>query len=87
MAAWTIYIGNLASDTIEADLTELFLPYGPITNASIERDDLRERAQGFVQMDEAPAKAAIDALEGSAWRGRILLVNRARAHDHFARRT
>lgn len=55
-----IYVGNLSTRAIEADLRRVFSVYGDVVNVSIPRRGRRPRGFGFVEMpDEGAAHAAI----------------------------
>jgi RNA recognition motif-containing protein len=76
-----IYVGNIAYRTSEQDLLDTFAAYGEVDSARIitDRETGRSKGFGFVEMpDDEQAKAAIDALNGSAIDGRPLTVNEAR---------
>ncbi|MDO5101446.1 MAG: RNA-binding protein [Lautropia sp.] len=75
-----IYVGNLPWRTTEAQLSELFVPYGEVVSVRIvsDRDTGRSRGFAFVTIATAEgAKAAIAALNGSLLGGRALVVNEA----------
>jgi cold-inducible RNA-binding protein len=76
-----IFVGNFAFSTTEADLRQLFEPYGAVENVTVvtDRDTGRSRGFGFVEMpNNGEADAAITALNGKASGGRPLTVNEAR---------
>ena len=57
-----IFVGNLAFTTTEDDLTQLFEPFGTVSQARIatDRETGRSRGFGFVEMpNDAEAQAAI----------------------------
>ena len=58
----------------------MFEAYGSVTSVALptDRDTGRPRGFGFVEMDEAEAQKAIDALNGQDFQGRTLTVNEAR---------
>lgn len=73
-----IYVGNLSWNMTDADLNELFIQYGAVSNAKVLKDKTsgRSRGFGFVEMeDDEAAKAAIAALNDSEVQGRKLIVN------------
>jgi len=73
-----IYVGNLSWNMTDADLNELFIPYGTVTNAKVLKDKTsgRSRGFGFVEMeDDEAARTAIAALNDSEVQGRKLIVN------------
>jgi cold-inducible RNA-binding protein len=76
-----IYVGNLAKDVKEDELTQLFSEYGKVVSAKILRDlfSQESRGFGFVEMQgQEDAKKAIDALNIMDFKGKKLVVNEAR---------
>lgn len=79
-----LYVGNLAFNTTDAELQELFSAHGTVSSAQIiaDRDTGRSKGFGFVEMaDEAAAQAAIDALNGTQHNGRKITVNEAKPKE------
>ena len=76
-----IYVGNLSSQTGEADLRKTFESFGEVTQVSIIKDKFSGEPKGFGFV-EMPAKdhaqAAIAGLNGKELNGRTLNVNEAR---------
>lgn len=76
-----LYVGNLSYNVTSAELEELFGQHGTVQSADViqDRDTNRSKGFGFVEMaSDAEAQAAIDALNGKDWNGRVLTVNEAR---------
>jgi cold-inducible RNA-binding protein len=76
-----IFIGGMASAMTEAELRNLFEPYGAIEKVTIVRDreSGRSRGFGFVEMtNENEAATAIAALNGKTFAGRKITVNEGR---------
>ncbi|MGA2091342.1 MAG: RNA-binding protein [Endomicrobiales bacterium] len=76
-----IYVGNLAREVTEQDLTDLFTPFGAITSTAIIKDKFtgESRGFGFVEMAaKETGTAAIAALNGKDLKGRPLTVNEAK---------
>jgi len=76
-----IYVGNLSYSTTADDLENAFAAHGRVSSANVITDKMtgRSRGFGFVEMpDEAEARAAIAALNGTDLSGRALTVNEAR---------
>jgi RNA recognition motif-containing protein len=76
-----IFVGNLAPDVTEAQLTELFKPFGQVTSVELVRELFTGtlRGFGFVEMPgKAHSRAAIAGLNGKDLNGRPLKVNEAR---------
>ena len=75
-----IFVGSLPYTTTEEDLRKLFSAHGDVNEASVvkDRDTDRPRGFAFVEMpNEAEAKAAIQALNGTSLGGRSIAVNEA----------
>jgi cold-inducible RNA-binding protein len=76
-----LFVGNLAFETTEDALRELFSAHGEVQGVRImtDRDTGKSRGFGFVEMtnDDEAAKA-ITALNGTDLGGRALTVNEAR---------
>ncbi len=76
-----IYVGNLDVTTTEHQLRELFGAYGAVASVTlvIDRDTKIPRGFAFIEMnDNAAAEAAIKALHGTTFGGRLLALNEAR---------
>ena len=75
-----IYVGNLPFRTNSEELRDLFAEHGEVTECVIpvDRDSVRSRGFGFVDMPEDSAREAIAALDGYDMDGRELRVNEAR---------
>lgn len=78
--AKSIYVGNLPWSATEEQVQDLFSPFGPVHSVKLvsDRDTGRARGFGFVEMDDAEAVAAIEALDNASFGGRTLRVNEAR---------
>jgi RNA recognition motif-containing protein len=79
-----IYVGNLSFNTSEDGLRAAFAAHGQVATASLvmDRDTGRPRGFGFVEMnDDAEARAAMAALNGSELDGRQLTVNEAKPRE------
>jgi len=79
-----LFVGNLAFNVTKTDLVEFFSPHGVVVEAKIinERETGRPRGFAFVTMNsEEGAQAAIEALDGKAFQGRLLKVNEARPRE------
>lgn len=76
-----LFVGNMSFHTTEAELSDLFKPFGQVTRVHLVMDRETGRARGFafVEMpnDDEAAKA-IAALDGKELGGRNLKVNEAR---------
>ncbi|PNH05623.1 ribonucleoprotein, chloroplastic [Tetrabaena socialis] len=71
--------GNLSWDTRAEDLTTLFSKYGAVEDAFVptDRETGRPRGFGFVTLNEAGARQAIQELDGQEFMGRSIRVNEA----------
>src|SRR5258708_5988925 len=77
----SLFVGNMSFQTSEAELRELFAPFGQVTRVHMAMDRETGRARGFafVEMpNDAEAAAAMTALDGKEVGGRNLKVNEAR---------
>ena len=78
-----IYVGNLSFGATEQQVRDLFSEYGKIESLAMinDRDTGRFRGFAFVEMEDAAAKAAIEALNGLEVDGRVLNINEARPKE------
>lgn len=79
-----IFIAGLSYDVNDADLSDLFQEYGPITSAKviIDRQTNRSKGFGFVEIeDNEVAAKAISELNGAEYDGRTLSVSEARPRE------
>jgi hypothetical protein len=74
-----IYVGNLPFSASEADVRTLFSQHGSVDSVALptDRETGRPRGFGFVEMPQADAARAIQALNGYSMNGRPLRVNEA----------
>lgn len=79
-----LYVGNLPYSVNDAELRQMFEPYGQVVSASVvmDRETGRARGFGFVEMSNADeGNAAITAMNGNNIAGRALVVNEARPRE------
>jgi RNA recognition motif-containing protein len=79
-----LYVGNLTFSVTDADLEELFAPFGEVRSAQVvvDRQTGRSRGFGFVEMgSDAEATAAIEGLHDQDHAGRRLTVNEAKPRE------
>src|SRR5215207_9194586 len=79
-----LYVGNLTYGVGDADLEQLFAPFGSVQSAQViqDRETGRSKGFGFVEMDtEAQAQAAIEGLHDREHDGRRLTVNEAKPRE------
>lgn len=74
-----LYVGNLPFTATEDSVRALFAPHGTIEKISLisDRDTGRPRGFGFVEMSNADASRAMQALNGQDFDGRALKINEA----------
>jgi RNA recognition motif-containing protein len=74
-----IYVGNLPFSADEAAVRELFAQHGTVESVALptDRETGRPRGFGFVEMPQADAQRAMQALNGFSMGGRPLRVNEA----------
>ncbi len=76
-----IYVGNFAYEMTEQALREAFEAHGQVQEISMitDRDTGRSKGFAFVEMPTSEeAQAAITALNGKEFDGRMITVNEAR---------
>ena len=76
-----IYVGNLAYDVTEDDLTAEFGVFGKVESVAVPADKFTGRPRGFAFVEMASkseAEAAITGLNGKALKDRTIVVNEAR---------
>ena len=74
-----LYVGNLPFTATEESVRALFAPHGTVEKISLisDRDTGRPRGFGFVEMSNADASRAMQALNGQDFDGRSLKINEA----------
>ena len=74
-----LFVGNLSFDTTEDSLRTLFSQHGAVESVKLisDRDTGRPRGFGFIEMSNADASRAMQALNGKDFEGRSLKVNEA----------
>jgi RNA recognition motif-containing protein len=78
-----LYVGNLPFTATEDGVRALFAPHGTVEKVSLitDRDTGRARGFGFVEMSNADASRAMQALNGQDFEGRSLKINEAQERD------
>lgn len=76
----SIYVGNLPWAATEDQVRDLFSEYGNVLSVKLvsDRETGRARGFGFVEMEDADAENAIEALDNSSFGNRTLRVNEAK---------
>ncbi|MDL2272253.1 RNA-binding protein [Desulfovibrio sp. OttesenSCG-928-I05] len=78
--AKSIYVGNLPWSATEDEVHNLFSEHGSVLSVKLvtDRETGRARGFGFVEMEDADAATAVEALDNTSFGGRTLRVNEAR---------
>jgi len=78
-AVTKLYVGNLPFTATDETVRALFASHGTVEKVSLitDRDSGRPRGFGFVEMSNADAARAMQALNGTDFGGRSLRVNEA----------
>ena len=79
-----LYVGNLAFQTTNQQLEDLFAQAGTVQSANVieDRDTGRSRGFAFVEMStSAEAAAAIEQFNGKELAGRALKINEAKPRE------
>ena len=82
-----LYVGSLPYSITEAQLSEMFSPYGKVESARVISDRFTGQSKGFgfVEMSsDAEAQKAMEALNGTQMQGRTIVVNEARPQEKRA---
>jgi RNA recognition motif-containing protein len=74
-----LYVGNLPFTATDEGVRALFSQHGTVEKVSLinDRETGRPRGFGFVEMSNADASRAMQALNGTDYEGRPLRVNEA----------
>ena len=74
-----LYVGNLPFTATDEAVRTLFSKHGTVEKVSLisDRDTGRPRGFGFVEMSNADASRAMQALNGKDFDGRALKINEA----------
>ncbi len=78
-----LYVGNLPFTATEESVRALFAAHGVVEKVTLitDRDTGRPRGFGFVEMSNADAARAMQALNGTDFGGRPLKVNEAQDRE------
>lgn len=78
-----LYVGNLPFTATDDSVRALFSKHGTVEKVSLitDRDTGRPRGFGFVEMSDADASRAMQALNGTELDGRGLKVNEAQNRE------
>jgi RNA recognition motif-containing protein len=74
-----LYVGNLPFTATEDSVRTLFAVHGTVETLSLinDRETGRPRGFGFIEMSNADASRAMQALNGQDFDGRALKINEA----------
>ena len=76
-----IFVGNLTTETVEADILKAFGAFGDVEKVNIARHTVDGRSRGFGFVDvatDAEGRAMIAGMHGSSLHGQTMTVNQAR---------
>ena len=78
-----LYVGNLPFTATEDSVRALFAQHGAIDSLALitDRDTGSPRGFGFVEMANADAARAMQALNGADFEGRPLRINEAQSKE------
>jgi RNA recognition motif-containing protein len=78
-----LYVGNLPFTATDEIVRALFSQHGTVEKVSLitDRDTGRPRGFGFVEMSNADASRAMQALNGTDLESRTLKVNEAQGRE------
>ena len=78
-----LYVGNLPFTATEEGVRALFSKHGTVEKVSLitDRETGRPRGFGFVEMSNADASRAMQALNGTDFDGRALKVSEAQERE------
>ena len=81
----TLYVGNLPWRITEAELEDVFRPYGTVISSRIisDRETGRSRGFGFVEVDDADAEKMISAVNETQVGGRQIVVNESKPKQGY----
>jgi RNA recognition motif-containing protein len=81
-----LYVGNLPFTVTEDELRALFAPHGTVEKLSLvsDRDTGRPRGFAFVELANADAARARQALNGKDFGGRALKIDEAQERTRSA---
>ncbi len=79
----TLFVGNIAPQATESDITQLFSEHGTVRNLKMPRDIFTGRCRGFafVDMEGHEARAAIAGLDG-----KFFMENNLKVRDEKPKR-
>jgi RNA recognition motif-containing protein len=82
-----LYVGNLAFETTENDIQDLFEQHGTVNEVHLMMDRMTGKSRGFAFVtmnDDTQAQSAMSATNGKDLNGRSLKVSEARPREERA---
>ncbi len=82
----TLYVGNLPWSVTDEELNQVFGAVAEVRGSRVivDRVTQKSRGFGFVEVAEDDAERVINAMNGTEFQGRPLIVNEARPrHDTY----
>ncbi|MBN2505407.1 MAG: RNA-binding protein [Verrucomicrobia bacterium] len=79
-----LFVGNLAYQTMESDLTEYFSQAGVVSSVDLILDKFTGRSKGFAFVEfssSEEANKAVEMFHNKEFQGRLLTVNVARPKE------
>ncbi len=79
-----IYIGNLSYNVNDSDLRDSFQAHGTVKSATVIKDKYSGDSKGFGFVEMSTVKegqTAIEKLNGTELKGRVMTVNEARPRE------
>ncbi|MEQ1860064.1 MAG: RNA-binding protein [Chthoniobacteraceae bacterium] len=79
-----LYVGNLAFETVEIQISDLFATAGTVSEANLMQDRMSGQSRGFAfvtMATAAEAQEAIRLLNGKDLNGRAITVTEARPRE------
>lgn len=82
-----LYVGNIPFSFDDNELRKVFEPYGQVLSSRVitDRGSGRSKGFGFVEMEDADAVAAINAVNGTQVGERSIRVDEAQAREEGSR--
>jgi RNA recognition motif-containing protein len=76
----SLFVGNLPWSVNAEELQAKFAEHVPVVSSRVvsDRETGRSRGFGFVDVEDADAEKAVNAMNGYSWGGRPITVNEAK---------
>ena len=84
MSESRLFVGNLAYQTIDTDLQDLFSQAGVVSSVNVMMDKFTGKSRGFAFVEmgsDDEAGKAVEMFHGKEFQGRALTVNIARPRE------